>query len=131
MHLVVPILAQLIAREAGSQVDGVIFVLADDWGFGDVGAYSKSPIARAYHDKPPVTPNLDRLASQGSLFTNFRTMVHTSGIITIITTAPHPRTPPFFKNFVARYFWLNAISPRILFVRPRVPVSLHLGSLPI
>ena len=40
----------------------VIFILADDLGWGDLGCYGHRDIK---------TPNLDRLASQGSLFTQF------------------------------------------------------------
>lgn len=40
----------------------VIFILADDWGWGDLGCYG--------HDRIK-TPNLDRLARQGTLFTQF------------------------------------------------------------
>ncbi|XP_065181104.1 arylsulfatase G-like [Sycon ciliatum] len=42
----------------------VIFILADDWGWGDVGVYNP--------DHPFIrTPYLDVLASQGMLFTDF------------------------------------------------------------
>ena len=40
----------------------IVFVFADDWGWGDLGCYGHP------HAK---TPNLDRLASQGTLFTQF------------------------------------------------------------
>jgi len=40
----------------------VIFILADDWGWGDLGCYG--------HDRIK-TPNLDKLARQGTLFTQF------------------------------------------------------------
>lgn len=40
----------------------VIFILADDLGWGDLGCYGNTFIR---------TPNLDRLASQGKLFTQF------------------------------------------------------------
>ncbi|MBN2291924.1 MAG: sulfatase-like hydrolase/transferase [Pirellulales bacterium] len=39
-----------------------VFVFADDWGWGDLGCYGHSTIR---------TPNLDRLARQGTLFTQF------------------------------------------------------------
>ena len=39
-----------------------VFVFADDWGWGDLGCYGHPHIR---------TPNLDRLASQGTLFTQF------------------------------------------------------------
>lgn len=40
----------------------ILFILADDLGWGDLGCYGNRLIR---------TPNLDRLASQGSLFTQF------------------------------------------------------------
>lgn len=40
----------------------IVFVFADDWGWGDLGCYGH-PVVQ--------TPNLDRLASQGTLFTQF------------------------------------------------------------
>jgi arylsulfatase A-like enzyme len=40
----------------------VVFVLADDWGWGDLGAYGNGRLK---------TPNLDHLAEQGTLFTQF------------------------------------------------------------
>lgn len=40
----------------------IIFIFADDWGWGDLGCYG--------HDRLK-TPNLDRLAAQGTLFTQF------------------------------------------------------------
>ncbi|HEY6168136.1 MAG TPA: sulfatase-like hydrolase/transferase, partial [Verrucomicrobiae bacterium] len=41
----------------------IVFILADDLGYGDVGAYKKKP------SKIP-TPNIDRLASEGMRFTD-------------------------------------------------------------
>ncbi|MDQ3258987.1 MAG: sulfatase-like hydrolase/transferase, partial [Acidobacteriota bacterium] len=40
----------------------IIFILADDLGYGDVGAYGQQKIK---------TPNLDRLAAEGMRFTQF------------------------------------------------------------
>jgi len=39
-----------------------VFVFADDWGWGDLGCYGHQKLR---------TPNLDRLARQGTLFTQF------------------------------------------------------------
>jgi N-acetylgalactosamine-6-sulfatase len=47
---------------AGTRRPNIVFIFADDWGWGDLGCYGH-PYAR--------TPNLDRLASQGILFTQF------------------------------------------------------------
>ena len=40
----------------------IVFIFADDWGWGDLGCYGHPHVK---------TPHLDRLASQGSLFTQF------------------------------------------------------------
>lgn len=46
----------------GKSRPNIIFVFADDWGWGDLGCYGHQQLR---------TPNLDRLASQGTLFTQF------------------------------------------------------------
>jgi N-acetylgalactosamine-6-sulfatase len=46
----------------GGDRPNVVFILADDWGWGDLGCYGNPQIK---------TPNLDRLARQGTLFTQF------------------------------------------------------------
>ena len=40
----------------------ILFIFADDWGFGDLGCYGSKEVA---------TPNLDQLASQGTRYTQF------------------------------------------------------------
>ena len=44
----------------GFKRPNIIFILADDLGYGDLGAYGQKKIR---------TPNLDRLAAQGMSFT--------------------------------------------------------------
>ncbi|QHV94539.1 sulfatase family protein [Spirosoma endbachense] len=46
----------------------IIFILADDWGYGDLGCYGNADV---------TTPNLDKLASQGTRYTQFHV---TSGV---------------------------------------------------
>ncbi len=46
----------------------IIFIFADDWGFGDLGVYGSTEV---------VTPNLDKMASEGTRFTQFHV---TSGV---------------------------------------------------
>ncbi len=51
-----------------AQKTNIIFVFADDWGFGDLGCYGNKEVS---------TPNLDKLASQGTRYTQFHV---TSGV---------------------------------------------------
>ncbi|GGZ17043.1 hypothetical protein GCM10007049_06790 [Echinicola pacifica] len=46
----------------------IIFIFADDWGYGDLGAYGASEVK---------TPNLDKLAEEGTKYTQFHV---TSGV---------------------------------------------------
>lgn len=50
------------ARNQQRQKPNIIFILADDLGYGDVGAYGQTKIR---------TPNIDRLATEGMKFTDF------------------------------------------------------------
>ena len=56
---------------ANSQRPNFVMLLADDWGWGDVGAFA-SLVNNG--DKMPVTPSLDQLAAEGTIFTRFHTM---------------------------------------------------------
>ena len=59
-----PLLAPLFVSSAfaGDQLPNILFILADDLGYGDVGCYNaESKIA---------TPNLDRMAADGMRFTD-------------------------------------------------------------
>jgi arylsulfatase A-like enzyme len=47
---------------ADARKPNIIFILADDLGYGDLGCYGQSKIK---------TPNIDRLAAEGMRFTNF------------------------------------------------------------
>jgi arylsulfatase A len=58
------VLAQSSSNTRGQrrQKPNIIFILADDLGIGDVGAYGQTKIR---------TPNIDRLAAEGMKFTDF------------------------------------------------------------
>lgn len=56
------LLSSLAFFAAAQQKPNVIFILADDMGYGDLGCYGQKRIE---------TPNIDRLAAGGMLFTQF------------------------------------------------------------
>jgi N-acetylgalactosamine-6-sulfatase len=60
VSLLFPVLGSAAADNAPRP--NVLFILADDLGWGDLGCYGNTEIR---------TPNLDQLASQGTLFTQF------------------------------------------------------------
>jgi N-acetylgalactosamine-6-sulfatase len=55
-------------RTLNSEQPNILFVFADDWGFGDLGCYGSKEV---------TTPNIDKLASQGTRYTQFHV---TSGV---------------------------------------------------
>ena len=52
--------ALLAATSAWAQKPNIIYIMCDDMGYGDLGCYGQKMIA---------TPNIDRMASEGMLFT--------------------------------------------------------------
>ena len=50
------------ASEHGTTPPSIIFIMADDLGYADISPYGQSKIN---------TPNLDRMAAEGMLFTQF------------------------------------------------------------
>eukprot|EP00947_MAST-08B_sp_MAST-8B-sp1_P005379 g5379.t1 len=71
--ILLPLLLALPSTHAIAQKQpNFLFLLADDWGWGDVGVYG----ANGPFDVTGTntrTPNLDRLAANGTLFTDFHT----------------------------------------------------------
>jgi uncharacterized sulfatase len=51
-----------LSAPAAEDKPNIIFILADDLGYGDIGCYGQKHI---------LTPNLDRMAKEGLKFTNF------------------------------------------------------------
>ncbi|RYZ45996.1 MAG: chloramphenicol resistance protein, partial [Chitinophagaceae bacterium] len=54
--------AALQAQTKKESLPNIIFILADDLGYGDIGAYGQQKIK---------TPHLDQLAKEGMRFTDF------------------------------------------------------------
>lgn len=49
-------------KEMSSQLPNIVFIFTDDLGYGDLGCFGATDI---------LTPNIDRIASEGIKFTNF------------------------------------------------------------
>ncbi|WP_206155972.1 arylsulfatase [Chitinophaga fulva] len=63
--IVLPLLSALLLAGVSVQAQqrpNIVFILADDLGYGDLGVYGQQKIK---------TPNIDRLARQGMMFTRF------------------------------------------------------------
>lgn len=54
--------AAIFAQRVPGQKPNIVFILADDLGYGDVGVYGQQKI---------LTPNIDKLAKEGTQFTDF------------------------------------------------------------
>lgn len=61
--LVLCVSGQVSSQEVKSKKPNIIFILADDLGYGNLRSYNKN--------SPIPTPNIDRLASEGTKFTRF------------------------------------------------------------
>jgi len=71
----------------------IVFILADDLGYGDVASYNRE-------SKIP-TPNLDRLAAQGMMFED----AHTSSSVC---------TPTRYSTLTGRYAWRTHLQAGVL-----------------
>ena len=71
----------------------VIYILADDMGYGDVSAFNL--------DSKITTPNLDRMASEGLMFTD----AHTSSSVC---------TPTRYGILTGRYSWRSRLKSGVL-----------------
>ena len=72
----------------------IIYILADDLGYGDVASYNP--------DSKIPTPNLDRLASQGMRFTD----AHAASAVC---------TPSRYNLLTGRYCWRSRLKRNVLF----------------
>ena len=91
--LVLAPLAALRAANPPPQKPNIVFILADDLGYGDVGCYNKG-------SKIP-TPNLDRLASEGMCFTD----AHAPTSVC---------TPTRYAILTGRYSWRTRLQRGVL-----------------
>ncbi|MBI3875977.1 MAG: sulfatase-like hydrolase/transferase, partial [Verrucomicrobia bacterium] len=71
----------------------IVFILADDLGYGDLGCYNK--------DSKIPTPNLDRLASEGMRFTDSHAPTSVC-------------TPTRYAILTGRYCWRSRLKSNVL-----------------
>ena len=81
--LVAAILASACARGPAPRHPNIVLILADDLGYGDLGSYGATQVR---------TPNIDRLATEGMLFTDAHTDASTC-------------TPTRYGLLTGRYSW--------------------------
>lgn len=79
--------------EAGEKLN-IIFILADDLGYGDVSCYNENSKIN--------TPNIDKIASSGAMFTD----AHTSSAVC---------TPTRYGILTGRYNWRSTLKNGVLF----------------
>ena len=78
---------------AGSNKPNIVFIMADDMGYGDLGCYNKK-------SKIP-TPNMDRLAAEGMRFTD----AHSPSAVC---------TPTRYGVLTGRYCWRSRLKSGVL-----------------
>lgn len=95
----------------------ILFIFADDWGYGDLGCYGNTEVK---------TPHIDRLASEGTMFTGFHT---TSGVCspsrTSVITGHFPARHRIHGHFAgnelnARRGMPNWLNENLPFYLPRL-----------
>ena len=102
---------QLSGGRAGATKPNIVFIMADDMGYGDLGCYNKK-------SKIP-TPNMDWLAAEGMRFTD----AHSPSAVC---------TPTRYGVLTGRYCWrsrlkrgvLNGYSPALIDIRRMTVASL-------
>ena len=64
MRWILPFFATAVLASSAEKKPNIVFILADDLGYGELGCYGQEKIK---------TPNIDRLASEGIKFTHHYT----------------------------------------------------------
>ena len=62
------VVAEKVDTKKEDSRPNIIFIFADDWGYGDLGVYGNTEV---------VTPNIDKMAAEGTRYTQFHV---TSGV---------------------------------------------------
>ena len=92
------------AKSASQQKPNIIFILADDMGYGDVSAYNK--------DSHIQTRHIDQMAANGVMFTN----AHSCSAVS---------TPTRYGILTGRYNWRSSLKSGVLYgySRPIIPTT--------
>ena len=109
--LLLGILVPLLAAR-GADRPNILFILADDWGWGDLGC----------HGHPYVkTPNIDRLAAEGTDFYRFTVA---SGVCSPSRTAVITGHFPARYNIDGHFAWVPSNARRNMpdWLSPKVPL---------
>jgi arylsulfatase A len=106
MRLLIASIAALALAPGGSATDkpNIVYILADDLGYGDVGCYNPA-------SKIP-TPNMDRLAKEGVRFTD----AHSPSAVC---------TPTRYALLTGRYAWRTRLQKNVIgpFAPPLIPAK--------
>jgi len=104
MRGVIVLLFISLATSAVAAPPNIVYVLADDLGYGDLGCYNA--------DSKIPTPNLDRLATEGVRFTD----MHSGSAVC---------TPTRYGLLTGRYSWRSTLQRSVLFgpSQPLIPTS--------
>ncbi|MDP7638095.1 MAG: arylsulfatase [Candidatus Hydrogenedentes bacterium] len=93
-----------LPAKASPSKPNIVFILADDMGYGDVAALNK--------DSKIPTPNMDRLANEGMIFTD----AHSGSAVC---------TPTRYGILTGRYCWRTRMKSGVLggYSKPLIPVD--------
>ncbi len=83
----------IISAKTGSKRPNIVFIMADDMGYGDVNYFNSQ-------SKIP-TPNMDRLAQEGVIFTD----AHSGSAVC---------TPTRYGVMTGRYCWRTGLASRVI-----------------
>ena len=88
-------------KDVDVELPNIVFIMADDMGYGDVGCYNP--------DSRIPTPNMDRLASEGIMFTD----AHSPSAVC---------TPSRYGLLTGRYCWRTRLKKGVILGYDEVPL---------
>lgn len=88
-------------RDKQEQLPNIVLIMADDMGYGDAGCYNNESLI--------PTPNIDKLASEGILFTD----AHTPAAVC---------TPTRYGLLTGRYCWRTRVKSGVILGYDETPL---------